>query len=184
MPQVNAIHAVARLMSATVAGAEPGAVHRQLVREARDVLSVSAALLVALETGEGVAQVVAAEPDAETTHPRVPIRAIPALAELLDLKRTSTRAGGDQARALAEALGASVAPGLAVVLPIRTAEAVDHALILLDGPGRSLEPADGRRRRGVRLGVRRGARPDAARRRADRARRPAGRARPRGQDAQ
>src|SRR6478609_8531442 len=142
MPQVNAINAVARLMSATVAGAAPGAVHRQLVREARDVLSVSAALLVALETGEGVAQVVAAEPDSEAAHPLVPIRAIPALQELLDLKRTSTRAGGDQARALAEALGAAVAPGLAVVLPIRTADTVDHALILLDGPGRSLEPAE------------------------------------------
>src|SRR6478609_6585541 len=141
-PQVNAIHAVARLMSATVAGADPATVQRQLVREARELLSVSAALLVAVETGEGMAQVIAAEPSTREQHARVPIRGIAALQELLDLKRTSTRAGGDQARALAEALGAAVAPGLAVVLPIRTADTVDHALVLLDGPGRSLEPAD------------------------------------------
>jgi diguanylate cyclase (GGDEF)-like protein len=141
-PQVNAINAVARLMSATVAGAEPGAVRRQLVREARELLAASAALLVAVESGEGVAQVIAADPVAATKHPRVQIRAVPALQELLELKRTSTRAGGDQARALAEALGAGVAPGFAVVLPIRTADAVDHALVLLDAPGRSLEPAE------------------------------------------
>src|SRR6478672_11256443 len=141
-PQVNAINAVARLMSATVAGAEPGAVRRQLAREARELLAASAALLVAVEAGEGVAQVVASDPDGAKAHPRVPIPAIPALQELIELRRTSTRAGGDQARALAEALGAGVAPGLAVVLPIRTADAVDNALILLDGPGRSLEPAD------------------------------------------
>ena len=141
-PQVNAINAVARLMSATVAGAEPGAVRRQLAREARELLTASAALLVAVEAGEGVAQVVASDPDGAKAHPRVPIRAIPALQELIELKRTSTRAGGDQARSLAEALGAGVAPGLAVVLPVRTADAVDHALVLLDGPGRSLEPAD------------------------------------------
>jgi diguanylate cyclase (GGDEF)-like protein len=141
-PQVHAIHAVARLLSATVGGADPVAVRRALVREARELLSAEAALLVAVETGEGVAQVMAADPDGELGHPRVPIRNLPALGELLELRRTSTRAGGDQARALAEALGAGVAPGLAIVLPVRTQDAVDHALFLLFGPGRSVEPDD------------------------------------------
>jgi diguanylate cyclase (GGDEF)-like protein len=141
-PQVNAINAVARLMSATVGGAQPDAVRRALVREARGLLDVEAALLVALEAGEGVAQVVAADPESDAEHPRVPIRDVPALRELLELRRTATRAGGDDARALAEALGASVAPGLALVVPVRSQEAVDHALILLDGPGRSVEPGE------------------------------------------
>jgi diguanylate cyclase (GGDEF)-like protein len=141
-PQVHAIHAVARLLSASVGGADPVAVRRALVREARELLSAEAALLVAVETGEGIAQVMAADPDGELDHPRVPIRNLPALGELLELRRTSARAGGDQARALAEALGAGVAPGLAIVLPVRTQDAVDHALVLLFGPGRSVEPDD------------------------------------------
>jgi len=141
-PQVNAINAVARLMAATVGGAQPEAVRRALVREARELLEAEAALLVAVDASEGVAQIVAAEPESDAEHPRVPIRAVPALNELLELRRPATRAGGDQARALAEALGAGVAPGLAVVLPVRSHESVDHALVLLDGPGRSLEPED------------------------------------------
>jgi diguanylate cyclase (GGDEF)-like protein len=141
-PQVNAINAVARLMAATVGGARAEAVRRALVREARDLLAAEAALLVAVETGEGVAQVVAAEPASDAGYPRVPIRDVPALSELLDLRRTATRAGGDQARGLAETLGAGVAPGLALVLPVRSQDAVDHVLVLLDGPGRSVDPDD------------------------------------------
>jgi diguanylate cyclase (GGDEF)-like protein len=141
-PQVHAIHAVARLLSASVGGADPVAVRRALVREARELLSAEAALVVAVETGEGIAQVMAADPDGDRDRPRVPIRNLPALGELLELRRTSARAGGDQARALAEALGAGVAPGLAIVLPVRTQDAVDHALVLLFGPGRSVEPDD------------------------------------------
>src|SRR3954447_10234162 len=139
-PQVNAINAVARLMAATVGGARPAVVRRALAREARELLGADAALLVAVETGEGVAQIVAAGPEPDTEHPRVPIRGVPALNELLDLRRTATRAGGDQARALAETLGAGIAPGLAVLLPVRAQEAVDHVLVLLDGPGRSVDP--------------------------------------------
>src|SRR5947207_9834548 len=141
-PQVHAIHAVARLMSTAAGGAERGAVRRAVVREARERLPAEAALLVAVEAGEGVAQVVASEPDSERDHPRVAIRAIPALNELLELRRTSARAGGDQARALAEALGAGIAPGLAIALPVRTEDSVDHALVLLFGTGRSVEPDD------------------------------------------
>jgi diguanylate cyclase (GGDEF)-like protein len=141
-PQVHAIAAVARLMTATVGGARPEAVRRALVREARELLGAQAALLVAVESGEGIAQVLATDPESDAEHPRVPLRDVPALHELLELRRTVVRAGGDQARALAAALGAGVAPGVAVVLPVRTQEAVDHALIVLDGPGRSLEPAD------------------------------------------
>src|SRR3954452_16120186 len=141
-PHAQAINAVARLMSASVGGAEPGAVRRALVREARVLFAVEAALLVVLEPGEGVAQVIATEPEADTEHRRVSIRDVAALQELLELRRTSVRAGGDHARALAEALGSGVAPGVAIVLPVRTGDTVDHALVLLDGPGRSLEPAD------------------------------------------
>jgi diguanylate cyclase (GGDEF)-like protein len=141
-PQVHAIHAVARLLSASVGGADPVAVRRALVREARELLSAEAALLVAVETGECIAQVMAADPDGDRDRPRVPIRNLPALGELLELRRTSARAGGDQARALAEALGAGIAPGLVIVLPVRTQDAVDHALVLLFGPGRSVEPDD------------------------------------------
>jgi diguanylate cyclase (GGDEF)-like protein len=141
-PQVHAINAVARLMTATVGGAKPEAVRRALVREACELLNAEAALLVAVEASEGIVQVLATNPDSDTEHPRVPLGDVPALRELVELRRTVVRAGGDQARALAEALGAGVAPGLAVVLPVRTQEAVDHALILLDGPGRSVEPGD------------------------------------------
>jgi diguanylate cyclase (GGDEF)-like protein len=141
-PQVNAINAVSRLMAATVGGARPDAVRRALVREARELLGAEAALLVAVANGEGVAQVVAADPESGAEHPRVAIAAVPALKELIELRRAATRAGGDQARALAEALGAGIAPGLAVVLPVRSQDTVDHALVLLDGPGRSVEPGD------------------------------------------
>jgi diguanylate cyclase (GGDEF)-like protein len=141
-PHAQAINAVARLMSASVGGAEPGAVRRALVREARVLFAVEAALLVVLEPGEGVAQVIATEPEADTEHRRVPIRDVAALQELLELRRTSVRAGGDHARALAEALGSGVAPGVAIVLPVRTGDTVDHALVLLDGPGRSVAPED------------------------------------------
>jgi diguanylate cyclase (GGDEF)-like protein len=140
--QVNAINAVARVMAAAASGMHAGAVRRALVREAKELFEADAALLVAVEGGEGIAQVLASEPESGGEHPRVAIRAIPALQELLELRRTATRAGGDQARALASALGAGIAPGLAVVLPVRTQDTVDHALILLDGPGRSVEPAD------------------------------------------
>jgi diguanylate cyclase (GGDEF)-like protein len=140
--QVNAINAVARVMAASAGGLQTDAVRRAIVREARDLLATDAALLLAVESGEGLAQVVASEPDSGADHPRVPVAAIPPLQELLELRRTATRAGGDQARALAAALGAEPAPGVALVLPIRTQDAVDHALILLAGPGRSLEPGE------------------------------------------
>jgi diguanylate cyclase (GGDEF)-like protein len=140
--QVNAINAVARVMSATAGGLHADAIRRAIVREARELLAADAALLLAVEGGEGVAQVIASEPEAGGEHPRVPIRGIPALQELLELRRTATRAGGDQARALGAALGAGVAPALAVVLPVRTQDAVDHALVLLHGPGHSVEPSD------------------------------------------
>src|SRR3954451_8626182 len=141
-PQTNAINAVARLMAATVGGAQAEAVRRALAREARELLSAEAALLVAVETSEGVAQIVAADPESAVEHPRVPIAAVPALSELIELRRPATGAGGDQARALAAALGAGVAPGLALVLPVRAQDTVDHVLIILDGPGRSIDPAD------------------------------------------
>src|SRR3954452_6690406 len=141
-PQTNAINAVARLMAATVGGAHADAVRRALAREARELLSAEAALLVAVATSEGVAQIVAADPESAVEHPRVPIAAVPALSELIELRRPATRAGGDQARALAAALGAGVAPGLALVLPVRAQDTVDHVLIILDGPGRSIDPAD------------------------------------------
>jgi diguanylate cyclase (GGDEF)-like protein len=140
--EISAVAAIGRLMAMTVGGAAPAAVRRALAREARDLLGAEAALLVAVETSEGVAQVVAADPDATGEHPRVPIRTVPPLQELIELRRPSTRAGGDQARALGEALGAGIAPGLALVLAVRTQDVLDHALIVLDGPGRSLEPRD------------------------------------------
>ena len=140
--QVNAINALARVMAATSGGLQADAVRRAIVREARGLLGAEAALLLAVEGGEGVAQVVAGEPESGADHPRVPIRAIPALQELLELRRSATRAGGDQARALAAALGAGIAPGLALVVPVRTQDTVDHALVLLAGQGRSLEPAE------------------------------------------
>jgi diguanylate cyclase (GGDEF)-like protein len=140
--QVNAINAIARVMAAGAGGLQSDAVQRAVVREARELLAADAALLLAVEGGEGLAQVIASEPHCDTDHPRVPVAAIPALQELLELRRSATRAGGDQARALAAALGAGLAPGVALVLPVRTQDAVDHALILLAGPGRSLEPGE------------------------------------------
>jgi diguanylate cyclase (GGDEF)-like protein len=141
-PQVNAINAIARVMAAGAGGLQTDAVRRAIVREARDLLGTDTALLLAVEASEGLAQVISSEPEDGREHPRVPVAAIPALQELVELRRAATRAGGDQARALAAALGAELAPGLALVLPVRTQDALDHALILLAGPGRSLEPSE------------------------------------------
>src|SRR4051794_28389083 len=140
-PQTNAINAVARLMAATVGGAQADAVRRALAREARELLSAEAALLVAVETSEGVAQIVAADPESAVEHPRVPIAAVPALSELIELRRPATRAGGDQARGLAAALGAGVAPGLALAPRAGAQDRVARVLITLDAPGRSTAPA-------------------------------------------
>src|SRR5919198_487963 len=94
--EISAVAAIGRLMAMTVGGAAPAAVRRALAREARNLLGAEAALLVAVETSEGVAQVVAADPDAGSDHPRVPIRRAAPLQELIELRRPSARAGGDQ----------------------------------------------------------------------------------------
>jgi diguanylate cyclase (GGDEF)-like protein len=129
-------------MAATVGGAKPEAVRRAVVREARALLGSDAALLVAIDTREAVAQTVAGDPEPVAGAPRVALEDAPALYELAELRRPSTRAGGDQARALAELLGAPVAPGLALALPLSAGDSVDHALVLLNAPGRALSPED------------------------------------------
>src|SRR3954468_5887002 len=117
--QTDAIHAVARLMSATVAGARPEVVHETLAREARDLLRVQAAVLV--ELGD---------------HDE------PVLSQLSELHRPSARAGGDAARALADSLGAPTQTGVALAVALRGHGAADHALVLFDGPGRAFTPEE------------------------------------------
>jgi diguanylate cyclase (GGDEF)-like protein len=140
--QTDAIHAVARLMAATAGGTPPEAVRRAVVREARALLGSGSALLLAIDGRDGSAQVVARDPESSARSAPVPVAQLPALRELLELRRTSSRAGGDQARALAETLGCDTAPGVALVLGIRGADAVDHALVLLDGAGRALSESE------------------------------------------
>jgi diguanylate cyclase (GGDEF)-like protein len=136
--QTDAIHAVARLMAATAGGAQPAAVRRALVREARSLLGFGSVLLLSVDGRDGSAQVIARDPESSAQSVAIPAAQLPALRELLDLRLTSSRAGGDQARALAETLGSEAAPGVALVLPVRAGDAVDHALVLLDGAGRAL----------------------------------------------
>jgi diguanylate cyclase (GGDEF)-like protein len=140
--QTDAIHAVARLMAATAGGAPPEAVRRAVAREARALLGSGSALLLAVDGRGGSARVLAGDPQPDADLAPVPVAQLPALRELLELRRTSSRAGGDQARALAEALGSGAAPGVALVLPVRAGDAVDHALVLLDGAGRAFSTAE------------------------------------------
>jgi diguanylate cyclase (GGDEF)-like protein len=129
-------------MVATVSGATPEAVRRSILHEARTLLGSDAALLVAIDEREGVAQTVAGDPEPSADARRVALADVPALREMFDLRRTAARAGGDQARALADMLGAPLAPAVALVLPMRTDDAVDHALVLLNAPGCALSPQD------------------------------------------
>jgi diguanylate cyclase (GGDEF)-like protein len=129
-------------MAATVGGARPEAVRRSIVREARTLLGSDAALLVAIDPREGVAQTVAGDPEPSADAKRVALHDVPALREMLELRRTAARAGGDRARVLADLLGAPVAPGVALALPMRTDDSVDYALVLLNAPGRAHSPED------------------------------------------
>ncbi len=130
--QAVALNAVARIVTAASRGAPIQTLRRSLAREARTLLHASAAIVVGLDGVDGAARVLASDPavgDDEDDGGR-PLSSLPAIEELVIQRRSHVRANGPAARAVAAALHAEPADEL-LVLPLRSGESLEHALVLL-----------------------------------------------------
>ncbi len=139
--QAAALQAVARIVTAASRGAHPDMLRRSLVREARSIFGAQAAIVVALDSSEGIVRRLASDPaltdDDGQAQPMAPLAAIE---ELVTQRRPLVQASGVAARAVAAALDAEPADTL-IVLPMRAGEALEHALVLL-APDPSLRGND------------------------------------------
>lgn len=123
------MQAVSRLLASALDAAGPSVVQGALVREARELFGVGSVFLLSLDPGERLARVIAFDSVEAPAAARVPISDLP---DLEDLRRSHAELRGAQLAALGRALGMRTPPGFALSLPMRTREASDLLLILVD----------------------------------------------------
>jgi diguanylate cyclase (GGDEF)-like protein len=126
----DALNAISRLLSATPDAGGPAAVHELLVREAYGLFGATGAMLVQVEPGERLAQLVCAAPTQPLPDRRLTMDAMPGVAELHDKAAPHVRLRKDRARALGRLLGWEGACPSALVLPLRVGSTLGHVLVL------------------------------------------------------
>ena len=138
MPQANsgrageAINAVSRVLAAAVDAPGPGAVHQALVHEARDLFGVAGAGLLTLGPGDDGARPVAVAPAGPDPLAPLAAGASCALHDLVARDEPHASAGPDEAAALARAFGWDPQGAVALLVPLRSQDTVDHVLVLFD----------------------------------------------------
>jgi diguanylate cyclase (GGDEF)-like protein len=136
----HAIHAISRLLAASLEAVGPEAVERALAREVRDFFGVTQALLISV--ADDRAAVAAVEPDGALAGRRLEGRELPPLEELLGGEAQSVSAGGEEAVALGRTLGLGFVPAALLFLPLRARGAVDDVLVLADEREREFTPEE------------------------------------------
>jgi len=129
------MHAVSRLLESVTQAEGPAAVAGTLVREARAFFRVDRTILLSVAEVEGRVEALAMDPPAESDCRLVALTALPPLATLLGQHEEIRIASGDEAAALAWALGAGEGADHVLLLPMRMGAAVPHVLLLVDRAG-------------------------------------------------
>ena len=132
----EAMHAVSRLLGSATAGGGPSAVAATLVAEARRFFRVGRATLLSVAELEGRVEVAAMSPAGAPRDGFVPLAELGPLGRLLHSREACVRVEGDQAAALATALGAGDGARTALLLPLRVRETIRHVLVLTDAENR------------------------------------------------
>ncbi|UTI64022.1 GAF domain-containing protein [Paraconexibacter antarcticus] len=126
----EALNAVTRLLSASLDTAGPAALHQLLVDEARALFGATGAVLLSIEERERLAHVVCSAPSQPTPNRRLQLDALPALAELTDQRSSHVLLSTARTQVLGRLLGWSGATPSAMVLPLRSRDRLEHALVL------------------------------------------------------
>lgn len=128
--------AVSRLIAAAVDASGPAVVQGALVREARRLFGVEAAVLLSVEPHEQLARVVAHDADHPPPTAAIEMADLPTLG---DLRRTHAELPVGECERLGRALGLPHPPAFAFSVPMRTRDTTDHVLVLLDtDPARAI----------------------------------------------
>ncbi len=132
----EALHAVTRLLSvaANLQGAE--AVRKRLVDEAREFFGATHAVLLSVASREGTLEGVAASPSGDLPREPLAIDDFPTLRELIHAHAPAAALAGDEAAGLAAGLGDAATEGGALIVPMRSGDAVRHLLYLSREPAR------------------------------------------------
>ncbi len=125
----DAMHAVSRLLGASLDAPDAAVVEQALVREARQLFGVSTVVLLTIEPREHLASVVAVDADEIPLAVRANLEEIPVLESQ---RLPSTELRGEQLDALSRLLGVRAPFGFALALPLRSRDVTDHLLILAD----------------------------------------------------
>ncbi|MCW3039060.1 MAG: Cyclic di-GMP phosphodiesterase response regulator RpfG, partial [Solirubrobacterales bacterium] len=126
----DALNAVSRLFSASLDARGPGALHRLLLQEACVLFGATGAVLIGVEGRERLAHLLCVHPLQPRPDRRLPLDALPALAELVDDGAPQVRLAHPRAQVLARLVGWAVDTPVALMLPLRSREELDHVLVL------------------------------------------------------
>ncbi len=125
------MQAVARLLSVAADQQAPDAVRGRLVDEASQFFGVARAVLLAVVARDARVEPVAASPDSALRRGSLALSAVPGLARLIHEDAGAAVLEGDEAAALAAALGGEGSSGTHLLVPMRTGDSVDHVLVLV-----------------------------------------------------
>ncbi|MFL5844577.1 MAG: GAF domain-containing protein [Solirubrobacteraceae bacterium] len=127
----EAILAVSRLLGEGAGSSGPATVRAAVVREARALFGVDAALLLALDEPQHLLNVLAADPPGPESHTVAghALASVPAVRDLLEL-RLSVAHGSIDDTPLAAAIGWTEPAATVLFVPIRERDHVSHVLAL------------------------------------------------------
>ena len=128
----EAMHAVSRLLGSAIEAEGPAAVATTLVDEARAFFRVSTAVLLSVAELEGRVDVAAMAPAVGRHNGSLPLADLPSVAALVGSRAPARVVEGDEAARLCRLLGVPDDLHAAVLLPMRSRDAVPHVLILAD----------------------------------------------------
>jgi diguanylate cyclase (GGDEF)-like protein len=129
----EAILAVSRLLSLAVEPDGADEVHAALVREAKSLFRVKAAVLVAVREREGNVVALAGDCPPERLDEPIPVESFPCLAELVERRLPVNRViDEEQINVLRDLLLGGVEATSALLLGLRSGAVADHVLVLAD----------------------------------------------------
>lgn len=129
----DALNAVSRLLAAALDSRGPSALHELLVEEACDLFGATGAVLVGVEQRERIAHLVCSFPPQAIPDRRLQLDAMPALVELADRGAAQVRLTTARAQVLARLVGWTGPCPVALVLPLRSRDELEHVLVLRGG---------------------------------------------------
>jgi diguanylate cyclase (GGDEF)-like protein len=127
------MHAITRLLGAAADMQGPDVVRSRLTEEAREFFGVRRAVLLSVDAHEAQVRALAASPSDHLPPASISLADHPPLRRLLEGRLPVLAVEGEEAETLNRALGALEGAGGLLMLPMGTADAVRHLLVLSHG---------------------------------------------------